>query len=273
MEIIPGREVAQKILARLKSRPTPLKILAAVLVGKDPASISFLNQKEKAAKELSVDFRIYSLGESLPESELKEEIRRIAENDSVGGIIVQLPVPPHINREEILSVIPQGKDVDVLGKEARESFSAGGNPVLPPAVGVVQELLTTYNLQLTTKTVAVVGLGFLVGKPIAEWLRSQVKELLELDKGSDFSLLKNADLVISGVGIPGLIKPEMLKEEVNVIDFGYGVNTEGKLSGDFVPPASDGQSLTGWHTPTPGGTGPILVAKLLENFYTLSEEV
>lgn len=268
---ISGLEIAGGIIERLKSETTPKKILAAVLVGKNPASISFLKQKEKIAQELGVDFRLYGFPEDIKNDDLRQEVGKVANLKKASGIIVQLPLPEHINRHYILNAIPREKDTDVLGERALGAFYTGRNPVLPPAVGVVNEILQIADFKLQDKKVAVVGLGFLVGKPIAHWLMGQVPELYLLDMGSDFSILKNADLVISGVGKAGLIKPEMLKDGAGIIDFGYSMDESGKISGDFDThlPISNYQLLR-FYTKTPGGTGPILVAKLFENFYQLN---
>lgn len=267
--LIDGKKIAQKILDELKTKPKPKKFLAAVLVGRDPSSLSFLRQKQKVAKEFGVDFRLYEFPETIKNDELRGEVLKIAQHKTCGGVIVQLPLPEHINKHYILNVVPREKDVDVLGERALGAFYTERNIVLPPSVATVSEILQTTNYSLQTAKVAVVGLGFLVGKPISLWLQGKCKELLLFDEGSDFLLLKEANLVISGVGKAGIIKPDMLQEEVTVIDFGYD---GGK--GDFDPtqipnPKSQIQNLS--YTPTPYGTGPILIAKLLENFYKLNE--
>ena len=277
---ISGSEIAQKIIERLKSGPAPKKILAAVLVGKDPASLGFIKQKEKTAKELGIDFRLYELNGALKNDELRQEVGRIASQKTVGGVIVQLPLPEHINKHYILNVIPREKDIDVLGERALGAFYTGRNPVLPPAVGVVEEILKAKSYKLKANKVAVVGLGFLVGKPVAHWLMGKCQELYLLDINSDFSSpageLKNADLVITGVGISGLIKPEMLKDDASVIDFGYSLDEFGKIRGDLDTSKLEAKSYklkAISYTPTPHGTGPILVAKLFENFYKLNTDL
>lgn len=269
---IDGKKISEEIINQLKSRPGPKKILAAVSVGKNPSSISFLKQKEKVAKELDIDFRIYEFADDIKNDKLRKEVYKIALLRRVGGVIIQLPLPPHLNPQYILNVVPREKDVDVLGERALGAFYAGRNTVLPPAVGVVEIILTTLRLRLATLKVAVVGLGFLVGKPIAIWLVGKCPEIYLLDEGSDFEILKQADLVISGVGKAGLIKPEMLKDNSGVIDFGYSMDERGQIKGDF-----DSKQLTvsahrfAFYTPTPHGTGPILVAKIFENFYKLTQ--
>ena len=270
---VSGIEIAKKIIDELKAKPKPEKILAAVLVGKNPASISFLKQKEKIAKELSVDFRIYKFPEEIKNDDLRKEVGKIALLKPVGGVIAQLPLPSHLNRHYILNVIPREKDIDVLGERALGAFYTGRNPVLPPAVGVVEEILQNTKYKIQDTSVAVVGLGFLTGKPIAIWLMDKAKKISIFKRNSDLSELKEYDLIISGVGRAGLIRPEMLKENAGVIDFGYSLNEGGKISGDFDDSQlSNVKCQLSFYTPTPNGTGPILVAKIFENFYRLNIE-
>ena len=137
--------------------------------------------------------------------------------------------------------------------------------MLPPAVGVVETICKEQNYDLASRRVAIVGLGLLVGRPIANWMMRKAKETILLHRASDLSLLKDADLVITGAGSAHLIKPEMLKNGASVIDFGYD-----SMHGDFDATAlAPDDSHIAFYTPTPGGTGPILVAKLFENFYRL----
>jgi len=268
--VIEGKKIAEEILARLKVLSKPKKFLAAFLVGNNPSSISFLKQKEKIAKELGIDFRLYTFSESLKNDELRDEVGKVVNGKTCGGALIQLPLPEHINQHYILNVVPREKDVDVLGERALGAFYADRNPVLPTAVCVVEELLKSYELKTTR--IAIVGRGLLVGKPIASWLMGKTRELIVLGRNADLSILKEADVVISGVGKAGIIKPDMLKPEAGVIDFGYDF-VDGKIFGDF-----DSSSLKpntynlkpSFYTPTPGGTGPILVAKLFENFYKLN---
>ena len=265
---IDGKTISGEILARLKNGRLPQKFLAGILVGVNSASKSFLTQKKKTAEEIGVDFRIYEFPESMSTDVLRKEILKIANHRSCGGVIVQLPLPGQINAQYILNVIPPNKDVDVLGERALGSFYVGRGKASPPSVGTVEEILRKVPIDLSSASVAVVGPGQLIGKPISVWLSGKVKELIVLDKGSDFGLLNSADLVISGVGTAGLIKKDMLKKDGGVIDFGYGKNEQGKISGDLD--LDSVEEYLYFYTPTPGGTGPILVSKLLENFYKLN---
>ena len=271
MQKISGQEVSGEIVERLQALPKIKKILAAVMVGEDPTSLSFLRQKEQFAEKLKVNFRRYDFPESLGNDALREEVGRISKQKSVGGIIVQLPLPEGVNKYYVLNAMAKEKDVDVLSERALGAFYNNRSSVCPPAVETVKEIIERQRIDLSKSNIAVVGLGALVGRPIALWLMGKCAHLDLLDKGSDLNLLAEADVVISGVGEAGLIKPSNLKEGAGVIDFGYYYFEDGKLSGDLDITSREVEGLS-FYTPTPGGTGPILVAKLMENFYKLNSE-
>src|SRR3989344_4213831 len=177
MTIIDGQKIANGILARLKEKPVPKKFFAGILIGDDPASASFQAIKEKTARALGVDYRIYKLDAAMGTDKLRAEVGRIALQKSCGGAIVQLPLPEGVNRHALLNAIPQEKDADVLGERALGAFYTGRNPDIAPAVGAVEEILSTINYQLSTHTVAVIGAGILIGKPVANWLMGKAKEV------------------------------------------------------------------------------------------------
>lgn len=268
MQKISGQEVSREITERLQALPKTKKILAAVMVGEDPTSLSFLKQKAQIAERLEVDFRRYDFGKDLGNDALREAVGKISRQKNVGGMIVQLPLPEGVNKHYVINAVPRGKDVDVLSERALGAFYNGRNPISPPAVETVKEILERQRVDLSKSKVAVVGAGALVGRPIALYLMGKCSNLALFGKGSDLALLKEADIVISGVGEAGLIKPANLKEGAGVIDFGYYYFEDGRLSGD-LDVSSDLEKLS-FYTPTPGGTGPILVAKLMENFYKLT---
>ncbi|MBI5221029.1 MAG: bifunctional 5,10-methylenetetrahydrofolate dehydrogenase/5,10-methenyltetrahydrofolate cyclohydrolase [Candidatus Liptonbacteria bacterium] len=303
-----GKKIAEEILDRLGARPVPKKFLAGVIIGDDPASISFQNIKKRTAEKLGVDYRIYRLDPELGNDSLRREVGKIAAHKTCGGVIVQLPLPEDLGRHYVMNAIPREKDPDVLGERALGAFYAGRSKILPPSVTTLSSILariyadeTRINAErsdspyLKSLAVAVIGTGFLIGRPIVHWLMDKVKELIILGKRSDLSILQTADLVVTGTGVPGLVKPEMLKDGASVIDFGYGKVSEKRkakseklysdteelllgdesplLVGDFDSSLIAHRSsllASAWYTPTPGGTGPILVAKLFENFYQLN---
>lgn len=174
--------------------------------------------------------------------------------------------PPHIDRQSILNAIPPKKDVDVLNERSPK------DEILPPAVGVVKTILGIMNKELGIMNVIVIGAGLLVGRPVSSWLENKVAGLSVFDEFTKDlrNKLKDADIIISGVGKANLFGAEDLKNEALVIDFGYDFSG-GRIHGDFSPIIHDSKFLI-HYTPTPGGTGPILVAKLFENFYKLNEK-
>ncbi len=269
MNKIDGAKIADKIIEKLKEQKTPQKTFVAILVGEKPDSLSFLRKKEDVAKKLGIDFKIHKFAEDISNEDLKRGIKVIASSENVGGIIIQLPLPNHLDRQEILNEIPEDKDIDVLSEQSKKTFRLGQSLILPPAVATIEEILSVTNFQIQNTKIAVVGAGFLVGQPIAGWLENKTKITI-FDEQSNPEELKNFDLVISSVGKANLINPSTLKKNASVIDFGYSLNEEKKLSGDLNTQDKDELEKLNFYTPTPGGTGPILVAKIFESFYKLN---
>ncbi|HEY4496581.1 MAG TPA: bifunctional 5,10-methylenetetrahydrofolate dehydrogenase/5,10-methenyltetrahydrofolate cyclohydrolase [Candidatus Paceibacterota bacterium] len=272
MQKISGQEISESIINHLKAFKLPKKIFAVFLVGEDPISVNFIKQKEEACGRLGIDFRLYSFSESKTNDELRREIGDIVKQSSVGGAVIQLPLPRKVNKQYVLNVLPKEKDLDVLGERALGAFYAGRSLVLPPAVGVIERLVEEYKINLEVSNVVVVGLGSLIGKPISVWLMGKVKILNLVDSRGDIDIIRSADLIISGAGKASIIDPGILRKGASVIDFGYDY-LDGKLRGDLDISDPSRLKHLNAYTPTPGGTGPILVAKLLENFYKLNDEI
>ncbi len=235
--IVEGRKIADEILSALQGAYT----LGVVMNQDDPASASFVKIKEKAAEKVGVMVKKFP----------PEQISEALECD---GVIVQLPIE---NAEDLLAKIPAEKDVDALGPAPK---------ILAPVAGAVKEVLDRSHIEVKGKKVVVVGAGRLVGKPCAQMLRDMGADVsvVTLEQGS-LSELKDADIVVSGAGSPGLIKPEMLKQGVALIDAGMS-ELGGKLMGDADPACAEIASV---FTPTPGGIGPIAVAMLYKNLFAL----
>jgi methylenetetrahydrofolate dehydrogenase (NADP+)/methenyltetrahydrofolate cyclohydrolase len=254
------RPFEEEIMKRLKALPRPTKGLSAVLIGNDPASSSFLKQKERVAHDLGIKFSILRIDEGEPEAHIQGKIGALATDASIGGIILQLPVPALYSRSALIRAIPKEKDIDAL----REDSS-----VLPPAVEALKEVLVFLRYDLSSGRVIVVGKGFLVGAPITSWLLKEGAEVIAMDKESfNPALLSTGDLIISGTGVAGLIRGEHIRAGATCIDFGYGRNN-GKLSGDFD--AETVAPKARYLTPVPGGMGPLLVLELFKNFFTLTQ--
>jgi methylenetetrahydrofolate dehydrogenase (NADP+)/methenyltetrahydrofolate cyclohydrolase len=275
--IIDGKTIADSIIERLKGLPKPEKFFGAVLVGDDPASLNFLKQKERVAQALGIEFRLYQLPLGMTTDALRAEIGRLAAPKTCGAFIVQLPLPETVNRYYVLNAIPKEKDVDCLSEAALGAFYTERGRIAPPSVATVEEILRHEHRDLSDTPgvlrelkAVVIGAGFLIGKPVGFWLQNRVAELVVLDASvkNIHDKLDDADIVIAGAGHAGLFNASHLKDGAVVIDFGFNRNTEGHIIGDFDPAGADEKNIK--YTKTPGGTGPVLVAKLFENFYTLN---
>ncbi len=270
--IVDGKKIAEAIIQELQKHHASKKFLAVFVAGSDPATASFIAQKKKIAALLHIDFRIYAITAGSTNDMVREQVRAIAQKKRCGGVIIQLPLPLNLNPWYIANAIPPQKDVDLLSARTIGGFFNGSNGVLPPAVGVVKHLFETYHREVTSFHKAViVGHGALVGRPLAAWLAGKVSTVVVIDKGGDMQHVHDADLIIAGTGQAGLILPAQCAPESWVIDFGYGTDEiTGKVSGDVLWDES-ALSHVGLVTPTPGGTGPLLVATLFENFFMLTE--
>lgn len=254
-------------IKHLKNNPA----LAVVYAGNDPASLSYIKAKEKAAKEIGVDFLFYKFSAQVSEKKVVDLIFNLNKNKKISGIIVQLPLPKHLLKNKILNAIALEKDVDVLSDESRKKFEKGEPAFVPPPAGAVLEFLKIAKKSLEKSTVVVVGRGMLVGEPVAMLLKQKAKKLIICDqKTKDLSMeTKKADILISAVGKPDLIKKEMVKKGAVVIDAGTAKHL-GKIVGDVdfagVSPKAS------YITPVPGGVGPVTVAMLLANVVRAAEK-
>lgn len=259
--LIDGNKIADDILKGLRKQLIPEKEFAGILVGDDAASLSFLKQKERAAQSLGVKFKLYQIDSTLPQSKLIEKVASICADEKVGGMIVQLPLPSQYDRVAVLNAISISKDVDVLNGETTK--------ILAPAAGALAHVLKTINFDLTNAHAVVVGSGLLIGRPITNWLMKQVRQLTVVNRGGyDPAIIRTADLVVTGTGVPRLIRGEHLKQGAVVIDYGYGRDEADELAGDVDMKSA--QKVAGYVTPTPGGMGPVVVSQLFANFYRLA---
>ena len=274
--MIDGKLIAGQIVAGLKTLPKTGKFLSAVLVGNDPASLNFLERKERVARDLDIEFRQYQLPIDITTNDLHAEIEHLATVEDCGGLLLELPLPENINRSYVLNAIPKAKDVDCLSEAALGDFYTEQGMNTPLSVMVVEEILKRQIVDgglkknLSECKAIVIGAGFLIGTPVGRWLQDRVGELVTFDITTEnvHEKLRDADIVISGAGHAHLFSAEYLKDGAIVIDFGFSRNNEGKIVGDFDSTGANEKNI--YYTPTPGGTGPMVIAKLFENFYTLN---
>jgi len=272
--IIDGRKIAEDVLAEVKERVMALRQaqgeplgLGAVLVGDDPEFKKFVDLKGKSAEKAGITFTVYKFPEKIETEELKKRMQEIVGWSD--GVLVELPLPKHINQQAILNEVPVVKDVDVLSEEAQKFFYEGKFRVNPPAVEALKIILEKHDISVKGKKVAVFGQGILIGKPISHWLEQQGAEVYRIRSKTENpeKLSLQADIVIAGVGKPGLVGGEMIKNGAVVIDYGYG-KKDGKMIGDvnFESVAKKASLIT----PVPGGMGPVLIAAVLKNLIKLN---
>ncbi len=239
--------------------------LAVILVGKDPASITYVNMKIKACERVGMDFDLKTLQENITEAKLLSLIKDYNTDQNISGILVQLPLPRHIDTKMILEAIDPSKDVDGfhplnIGKlcTQKESF-------LPATPMGVMRLLEHYHIGIKGKDVAIIGASNIIGKPLS---------MLMLNAGASVSVChiltkdisfytQNADIVCVGVGKPDLIKASMLKKGAVVVDIGINHLNDGRIVGDVD--FNNAQKVAGFITPVPKGVGPMTIVSLLEN--------
>jgi len=262
--IFDGHKRAERIQEELQKRVgTSATKLVVISVGALPVSLRYINRKIAFGERIGVNVVHTALSESISDEELLDAIREIQDNRAVQGIIVQLPLPSHIDRDRILDSIDPMKDADALGNRAL---------VLAPVVCAIQDVIETNDIHLDGNIV-VVGEGKLVGAPVIEWLSGAVTDtgdvsVLNQESKDIASILKDADIIITGVGVPHLITPDMIKTGVVIIDVGTS-EAEGKLLGDASPECKEKSIL---FTPVPGGIGPLTVVFLFKNLLDLRDK-
>ncbi len=263
--IIDGKKIAAEILAEVKSEREglPALVVRAVVVAPGAATHSYLKIKSLRAEDAGMELEVVQL----PEGSSTDDCIEAVEAPGADAVIVQLPLPEKIDAEKVLDLIPAVLDADVLGAISRGAFAHGlEGALLPPVVDAVREILERADVSIEGKSVVVVGDGWLVGNPVSTWLTLQGAEVFVITKSTpDLSVLKTADIVVSGAGSPHLIQPEMLKEGVVLIDAGTS-EANGVIAGDIAPACAEHALV---FTPVPGGVGPIAVACLFRNVIKL----
>ncbi len=264
--------IADEIRAQIAERAHPLR-LAIVLVGEDPRSLAFVRQKEKFAARVGIETRLYTFPADISTTKLRSEVSKIVHITENDGVIVQLPLPAHIPPQNILNAVTPEKDVDMLSARSVGNFATGVGKIVPPVVGAVAAILHTYipELSLKGKRAVIVGRGRLVGSPVGQWLMHAGASVFFVDEHTaDIGIYtKQADIVILGAGVPGLLTGEMVSEGVVVIDAGT-TESQGRLVGDVDAVSVEPKAAL--VTPVPGGVGPVTVAQVFENLVMLQKK-
>ena len=264
-KILDGKKLSGEIIQDLKEKiaKSHLKlILGVVLAGNNKVSKIYINQKRKSCQKVGIGFKLFKFSPKITTSELKVEIKKIL--SSVSGLIIQLPLPPKIQTQEILNSVPSEKDVDCLSATNMGKFYTGNLLVLPPIVNSISQLFRKYKIKVKGKNIVIIGAGKLVGKPLTMWFLQKKAAVSVINKFTKNIILftQNADILILGAGKPNLIKERMIKKDAVVIDCGSSYQKR-RLAGDV-----DFKSVSrkaSYITPVPGGVGPLTVACLLQN--------
>jgi len=269
--IIDGKKISQEIKDELKIKVENLKAegkkaaLAVIQVGDDPASSVYVNNKKKACAYIGIESLSYELPEETTEEELLSLVERLNQDNTVHGILVQLPVPKHINADKIIQTISPKKDVDGFHPENVGNLVIGEKGFVSCTPAGIIQLLKRSNIEITGKNCVVVGRSNIVGKPMALlMLRENSTVTIAHSKTQNLKdICKTADILIVAIGKPQFITAEYVKEGAVIIDVGIHRDKNNKLCGDVK--YDEVEPLVNAITPVPGGVGPMTIAMLMNN--------
>ena len=272
-EIIDGKALAQGIKDNLKKNAEEFEVrygrkitLAVILVGDNPASCVYVNNKVKAAEFIGIKSLSFRLPENSSEQDVEKVIKSLAADKSVDGILVQLPLPKHINEAKILALVPPEKDVDGFTAENVGNtalFKESINSCTP--AGIIY-MLKSINVPLCGKHAVIIGRSNIVGKPVALLLLKENCTITVCHSKTEnlSDITKQADILIAAIGKPKFVKSEMVKDGAIVIDVGIN-RTENGLCGDVD--FDNVKNKAAFISPVPGGVGPMTIAMLMQNVY------
>jgi len=270
--IIDGIQLSEEIKNQIKNDPVFKEIVGkqvvAITVDGTEEISRFIRQKEKLASQLGLILKTLNFDRNISLKELIIEVEKLNSNQDVLGIIIQLPLPSHLDTPKLFNSISIFKDVDLLSEAAFNNFYYQNNSIFPPVVGAIDYIFRKYNIEVANKLAVVLGAGRLIGLPVLIWLaKNGVITFSFNDWYSAYQdVLKSADIIISGLGEPEIIKEDFIKEGVILVDTGFNIKDQ-KICGD-----SDFESLknkASLITPVPKGIGPMTVALLFKNVLEL----
>ncbi len=274
-QIINGRKIRDGILAEVKEEVSKLPfvpVFCDILIEGDPVSLQYVEMKARTAESVGIKFRNATFPSSITTEELVFQIENLNRVPHMCGIIVQLPLPSHIDKQTVIDAIDHHLDVDCLGTVSSDKFYVNANDIGFPTALACMKILDSIAIDTTDKNIVVLGRGTLVGKPVAHLLetRGLKVDVVHSKTENTEELMKNADIIISGIGSGKFITGEKVKEGVVIIDAGTSEDN-GSVVGDV-----DTVSITGkasYLSPTPGGVGPVTVAILLSNVLKVAKKM
>lgn len=265
-KIINGKEIAENILNLIKHKTSAENTkpkLAVITYNADERSKLYVSLKIKKAKEVGIEFELLDCsGKDL--DECKTEIQKLAKDESINGIIAQLPMNGLDNFQEVLDLIPPSKDVDGLSDASLEALKANKHTLIPATPRAIIEVINSEQIDLNNKNILIIGQGKLVGLPLSIILKNKGYEVMTADNNTNNlnELTLNADIIISAAGVPKLITGDMVKDGATILDAG-AAETNGKIVGDVDYESVEPKASV--ISKVPGGIGPVTVACLLEN--------
>ena len=273
MNILDGKKCSQEILDKIKEKVDNLKNsnkrvpgLAVIIVGNNPASKIYVNSKVKACEKVGFYSKAIFLDENISQDELLENIQALNNDENIDGILVQLPLPKHLNEDEICNAIDTSKDVDGFKAENLGKVMLGKEDGMVPCTpqGIMYLLDSIKDINLYGMNGVVIGRSNIVGKPISSLLinRGVTTTVCNSRTKNIEDVLRNADIIIAALGKPKFLKENMVKEGAIIIDVGIN-RVDGKLCGDVD--FENVSKLASFITPVPGGVGPMTIAMLLNN--------
>ncbi|MGO5435538.1 bifunctional methylenetetrahydrofolate dehydrogenase/methenyltetrahydrofolate cyclohydrolase [Enterococcus cecorum] len=269
MHVLNGKELAQKLQQEMTQEVTELMEkglqpgLAVILVGEDPASQVYVRNKERAANNIGMYSVVYRLPETTSEADLIAKIEELNHDDKVHGILVQLPLPKHINEDLVLDTIDPAKDVDGFHPMNLGNLFAGKPTMIPCTPAGIMELIKLSCLDLAGKNAVIIGRSNIVGKPMAHLLlQANATVTICHSKTKDLpKVAKQADVLVVAIGRANFVTADFVKEGAVVIDVGINRDENNKLTGDVK--FDEVAPLTSYITPVPGGVGPMTITMLM----------
>lgn len=270
-QIIDGKLISTQIKDELKQEVVALKAkgivpcLAVIQVGNDAASSVYVNNKKKACAYIGIESKSFELDENITQEELLELVKELNQDDKVNGILVQLPLPKHIDENAVIHAIAPKKDVDGFHPETVGNMCIGSKGFLPCTPAGIIQLLKRSNIEIAGKECVVIGRSNIVGKPMAMLLlRENGTITITHSKTKDLKeVTKRADILVAAIGKPKFVTAEYIKDGAVVIDVGIHRNENNKLCGDVD--FDDVIDKVSAITPVPGGVGPMTIAMLMNN--------
>ncbi|HDD7201141.1 bifunctional methylenetetrahydrofolate dehydrogenase/methenyltetrahydrofolate cyclohydrolase FolD [Staphylococcus aureus] len=270
-KILDGKQIAKDYRQGLQDQVEALKEkgftpkLSVILVGNDGASQSYVRSKKKAAEKIGMISEIVHLEETATEEEVLNELNRLNNDDSVSGILVQVPLPKQVSEQKILEAINPEKDVDGFHPINIGKLYIDEQTFVPCTPLGIMEILKHADIDLEGRNAVVIGRSHIVGQPVSKLLLQKNASVTILHSRSKdmASYLKDADVIVSAVGKPGLVTKDVVKEGAVIIDVGNTPDENGKLKGDVDYDAV--KEIAGAITPVPGGVGPLTITMVLNN--------